>query len=102
MIKKTDFLSVEQMANILGEAIAKVDAIRDKALSLGWAKEGLYQTQGIFRFPCGQDYGLVCFLEKGESIGKVTRQYIEIIRPSGVCQRFYNRDVAQPWIKKVS
>jgi hypothetical protein len=85
---------------VLPEAIAKVDAIRDKALALGWTENGLYQTKGRFRFPCGQDFGLVCFLEKVENIGEVTKQYIEIIRPSGVRQRFYNRDVDQPWITK--
>ena len=86
--------------NVLSEAMAKVDAIRDKALALGWTEEGLYQTKGRFKFPCGQDYGLVCFLDKDESIGAVTKQYIETIRPFGVRQRFYNRDVSQPWIKK--
>lgn len=87
--------------SVLPEAIAKVDVIRDKAMALGWTKNGLYQTQGQFKWPCGQDYGLVCFLEKDERIGEVTRQFIEIIRPSGVRQRFYNRDVDHPWIKKV-
>lgn len=82
------------------ETIAKVDAIREKAMALGWTEEGLYQTKGRFKFPCGEEYGLVCFVEKDDSVGEITRQYIEIIRPSGVRQRFYNRDVDQPWIKK--
>ena len=86
---------------VLPEAMAKVDVIRNKALGLGWTESGLYQTQGRFRFPCGQDYGLVCYLEKDESIGEVTREYIEIISPSGVRHRFYNHDVEQPWIKNL-
>ncbi len=86
---------------VLPEAIAKVDIIRDRALALGWTEDGLYQTHGRFKFPCGQDYGLVCFLEKDEIIGAVTKKHIEIIRISGVRQRFYNKDVDQPWLKKV-
>ncbi len=82
------------------EAVTQVDAIRDKALSLGWTEAGLYQNRGKFKWPCGQDYGLVCFLGKDERIGEVTRYSIEIIKPSGVRHRFYNRDVEQPWIKK--
>lgn len=82
------------------EAVAKVDAIRNDALSLGWTENGLYQNRGRFKLPCGQDYGLVCFLGKDECIGEVTGQYIEIIRPSGIRHRFYNHDAEQPWIKK--
>lgn len=88
--------------NVFTEAIAKVDVIRDKALSLGWTENGLYQTQGRFRYPSGEEYGLVCFVGKNEIIGEVTRKYIEIIRPSGVRQKYYNRDVDQLWIKKAS
>ena len=45
-------------------AVPKVDAIRDQALSLGWREARLYQNRGRFRFPCGEDYGLVCFLAR--------------------------------------
>ena len=81
--------------------VPKVDAIRDQALSLGWSEAQLYQNRGRFRFPCGQDYGLVCFLEEDKRIGKVTRQSIEIIGPPPQerCLRFYNADVDQPWLK---
>ena len=82
------------------EAISKVDAVRDKALSLGWTEKGLYQDRGRFKLLCGQDYGLVCYLGKGERIGEVTRESIEIIKPSGISHQFYNRDVDQPWIKR--
>jgi len=83
-------------------AVAKVDAVRDQALSLGWSEVKLYQNRGRFRFPCGQDYGLVCFLDENERIGEVTRQYIEIIGPPPRENRlrFYNPDVDQPWLKK--
>ncbi len=79
----------------------KVDAIRDQARSLGWSEAQLYQNRGRFRFPCGQDYGLVCFLEGDKRIGKVTRQSIEIIGPPPQERRlrFYNPDVDQPWLK---
>ena len=79
----------------------KVDAIRDQARSLGWSEAQLYQNRGRFRFPCGQDYGLVCFLEEDKRIGEVTRQSIEIIGPPPHENRlyFYNADVNQPWLK---
>jgi hypothetical protein len=81
-------------------AVAKVDTIRDQALALGWAEARLYQNRGQFRFPCGDDYGLVCFIGEAHRIGELTTQYIEIIGPSPLenCLRFYNPDVAQPWI----
>lgn len=90
---------------VTSRAVAKVDAIRDEAMACGWSEARLYQNQGRFRFPCGQDYGLVCFVDEDREIGAVTRQFIEIIhgantpRPSTL--RFHNPDVSQPWLKKV-
>jgi len=90
---------------VTSRAVAKVDAIRDEAMARGWSEARLYQNQGRFRFPCGQDYGLVCFVDEDREIGAVTRQFIEIIhgantpRPSTL--RFHNPDVSQPWLKKV-
>ena len=83
-------------------AVPKVDAIRDQALSLGWSEARLYQNRGRYSFPCGQDYGLVCFLHDDRSIGEVTRQSIEIIGPPPQENRlrFYNPDVEQPWLKR--
>ncbi len=83
-------------------AVPKVDAIRDQALSLGWSEARLYQNRGRFRFPCGEDYGLVCFLDENKRIGEVTRQSIEIVGPppNENRLRFYNPEVDQPWIKK--
>lgn len=80
----------------------KVDAIRDQALSLGWTDARLYQNRGRYSFPCGQEYGLVCFLYDDRSVGEVTRQSIEIIGPPPQENRlrFYNPDVDQPWLKK--
>ena len=83
-------------------AIPKVDAVREQALSLGWSEAQLYQNRGRFRFPCGEDYGLVCFLDENKRIGEVTRQSIEIVGPppSENRLRFFNPEVDQPWIKK--
>ncbi len=78
---------------------AKVDAIKDEALSLGWTEDGLCNEKYKTNFPCG-NYGLVCFLDANERIGNVTREYIEIILPSSAQQRFYNKDIDQPWNKK--
>lgn len=85
------------------ETIRQVGAIRDRALSCGWAESRLYQNRGRYRFPCGQDYGLVCFLGDGRSIGDVTEKHIEIIGPppGRTVMRFYNPDVEQPWIRKI-
>ena len=81
--------------------VPKVDAVRDQARALGWSEAQLYRNRGRFRFPCGQDYGLVCFLEEDKRIGEVTRQSIEIIGPPPHENRlyFYNADVDQPWLK---
>ena len=88
--------------SVRSSAVPKVDAIRDQAISLGWREAQLYQNRGRFRFPCGQDYGLVCFLEDDKRIGEVTRQSIEIVGPPPKENRlrFYNPDVDQPWLKK--
>ena len=85
-------------------AVDKVDAIRDQALTLGWSEARLYQNRGRFRFPCGEDYGLVCFVDANERIGEVTRQYIEIIGPPPRENRlrFHNPDVDQPWLKRTN
>ncbi len=87
---------------VRSSAIPKVDAIREQALSLGWSEARLYQNRGRFRFPCGEDYGLVCFLDERKRIGEVTRQSIEIVGPppEEYRTRFFNPDVEQPWIKK--
>lgn len=85
-------------------AVDKVDAIRDQALSLDWSEARLYQNRGRFRFPCGEDFGLVCFVDANERIGEVTRQYIEIIGPPPRENRlrFHNPDVDQPWLKRTN
>ncbi len=87
---------------VTARALAKVDAIRDQALSLGWSEARLYQNRGRFRFPCGEDYGLVCFLDENKRVGEVTWQSIEIVGPPPQENRlrFYNPEVDQPWIKK--
>jgi len=90
---------------VTSRAVAKVDAIRDEAMACGWSEARLYQNQGRFRFPCGQDYGLVCFVDEDREIGAVTKQSIEIIHgantPRPCTLRFHNPDVSQPWLKKV-
>jgi len=86
-------------AKVSSSAVAEVDAIREQALALGWSERRLYQNRGQLRFPCGEDYGLVCFIGEEQRIGEVTRQYIEIISPPPRENRlrFYNPDVPQPW-----
>ncbi len=88
---------------VTSEAVAKVDAIRDEAMAKGWAEARLYQNQGRFRFPCGEDYGLVCFVDGSRRIGEITTRYIEIISETAGREnrlRFFNPDVDQPWLKR--
>ncbi len=78
-----------------------VDVISERALALGWSRERLYaRGKGIF----DPHRGLVCYLKPGDLIGEVAAQSIEIIHPlpSEVRHRFYNPDVDQPWIRRVS
>ena len=82
-------------------AAGKIDAIRDRALALGWSEAQLYQNRGRYSFPCGQDYGLVCFLHGDDQVGEITHQSIEIINARGSRLRFYNHNVDQPWLRHV-
>lgn len=85
----------------MSEALGLVNGIRDSALPLGWTDESLYAQAGSQRTAIGVNRGLVCFLKAADKIGEVTAQSIEIILPNGVCQRFYNPNVDQPWIRRV-
>jgi hypothetical protein len=80
-------------------AVAKVDAIREQALALGWSEAQLYQNRGRYRFPYGPDYGLVCFLEADAQVGEITAQLIEIINAGGHRLHFYNLAIEQPWLR---
>jgi hypothetical protein len=90
------------ISHVDGEAMSRVDAIRDEALQLGWSEAALYQNRGRHPFPYGQDYGLVCFLSGNRRVGKVSREHIEIVcrQPSGGTYRHYNLNVPQPWIAR--
>jgi len=84
------------------EATAMVDSISELAISLGWKRERLYAAGGHGIFDSNR--GLVCFIKPGDRIGEIAAQSIEIIHPlpSEVRHRFYNPDVDQPWIRRVS
>ena len=89
-------------ANIAwSEALAMVDAIRDRAFTLGWTHESLYAYGVSHRTAIGVNRGLVCFLKPSDKMGEVTTHSIEIILPNNVRQRFYNPNVDQPWIRRV-
>ena len=74
--QKGDFTFLHPVSE---DAVEKVGRIREEALARGWTKERLYQNRGRIRFPCGPDWGLVCFLEADDQIGKITPVAIEII-----------------------
>ncbi len=84
------------------EAVAKVDAIHEQALALGWTVAGIYQNRGHLRFPAGDEYGLVCLLHSGDRIGEVSAQSIEIIRSNGSRLRCYNHEAPQPWVSRTA
>jgi hypothetical protein len=83
---------------VSGHAVSQVDAIRDRALALGWTHEELYQARGRLRFPFGQGYGLVCFIRDQDRIGEVAADAIEIIGPPPREQRsrFYRSPPGVP------
>jgi hypothetical protein len=83
------------------QAVAKVDAVREQALAAGWSEAQLYQNRGRYSFPCGQDYGLICFLHGDDRVGEITCQSIEIINARGSRLRFHNHNVDQPWLRHV-
>ena len=78
------------------EALAMVDAIREQALGLGWKEERLYAAGK----PLCPQSGLAAYLNPGDRIGEVTREYIQVILRSNIYQRFYNPDTDQPWVRK--
>ncbi len=86
---------------VRAEAVAQVDAIREQALALGWTEAGLYQNRSQFRFPVGEEYGLVCCLGRRDRIGEVTAASVEIVSRTGSRSRVYNRAVPQPWLRRV-
>lgn len=79
------------------DAVAKVDAVRGRALALGWSEAALFQNRGHLAFPVGGEWGLVCFLDEGATVGAVAREAITIEHARGAAMQFPNRDVAQPW-----
>ena len=88
---------------IAPDALAKVDAIREQAEALGWSEARLYQNRGRFVFPCGQDWGLVCFVGPKDALGQITETHIEIVHDWNGARntlRFANADVWPPRIPK--
>lgn len=97
--------ALQHHASVEFRAVVKVDAIRKKAMKLGWTEAQLYQNQGCLRFPCGEDYGLVCFVGGDREIGRISESTIEILHNPGrqneKVLHFHNMRVAQPWMKYV-
>jgi hypothetical protein len=70
------------------DALAEVARIRERANACGWTDDDLLQNRGRIRFPCGPDWGLVCFLRHGQRVGEVTELAIELVLVNGVVQHF--------------
>lgn len=86
-------------------AIRKVDTIREAAMAKGWSEARLYQNRGQFRYPLGNDYGIVCSLKPNDEIGEITETYIELIHIDVAGRKsplkFYNFDVFPPRLGKL-
>lgn len=87
---------------VTADAVARVDAIRDEALALGWTLPALYRNRASLAFPVGGEYGLVCFVGGGARIAAVTSEAITIDHGRGCVLRFPNPDVEQPWRRAVA
>ena len=71
-------------------ALDKVQAIRERALAMGWTDADLLRNRGRFRFPFGNDYGLVCFVQPDQTLGRVTPKAIEVICRAGHSLHHYH------------
>ena len=80
---------------VTGHALNQVDGIREEALACGWTEAELYQTRGRFAFPCGGDYGVVCFIHSDQRLGGVTTTAIELVCSGGHSLHFYRKEVNQ-------
>lgn len=89
-------------AQAAAAARAKVDAIRNQAMSLGWTQEALYGDGGEARTPMWKTCGLAGVLKPASAIGTTTPEAIEIVLPNGVRQHFYNPSVRQPWVRQAA
>ena len=83
--------TLRRSARVTRHALAQVDAIRPQALGAGWTEAELYQTCGRFAFPYGSDYGLACFVQRDQQLGRVTAKAIEIIQRAGHSLHFYRQ-----------
>jgi len=77
--------------HVRSSALTKVRAIESLALSAGWTLPELYQNQGRFRFPYGQDWGIACFIDPDQKLGAVTSHSIELITRNGHSLYFRRR-----------
>lgn len=55
-----------------------VNEVRERAHALGWSDAELFQTCSNLAFPCGQDYGLVCFVH-GRTLGDITADGVALL-----------------------
>lgn len=76
---------------VTDHALKEVEAIKDKALSLGWSEAHLMQNRGRYKFPSGADYGLITLL-RGRVVKDVKAHVIRMTSSSGVTLSFYRPD----------
>lgn len=73
------------------------DQLISNAISLSWTIEQLTGTTGRLRFPIGDGYGLICFIDNNDKIMEVTERYITIVNRNNNKLRFYNKNIKQTW-----
>jgi len=72
-------------------AIIKIDNITKEAKEMGWTDKELYRSESKFRFPFGEEWGLVCYMDQGDKIENVQKYWITIRSKTGSITKFYKK-----------
>lgn len=81
-------------------AISAVARIESEAKKFGWKENELYSRASNMKFPYGDDWGLISYLEHGDRIGRIDGEGIEIINTAG--NSLVYRKTARKGLPKVS
>jgi len=84
------------------QVAARIRAREAETLAAGWDFGALWESR-FWHIVDGRNRpGLVALMHPGDKLGKITGDYIEIIRPSGVVHRLYHPDRDKPGEKRVA
>ena len=87
----------------INRAIRLVDAIREKAVDLGWNLERLYRHEGFHKRPFAGTTGSSATSDRKTASAMLRARPLRSSgrQPRETRLRFYNPDVDQPWIRRV-